>query len=71
MLNGEDHSFFQLYTNQPNEKVDLGTRWNDKHIEPDSTETLLYRYYYLIPPSEVEIDSSVCPYFRRILGVKH
>lgn len=42
---GENHSFFQLYMNHSKEKVDLGTRWNDKHIDPDSTETLLYRYY--------------------------
>ena len=44
--NGENHLFFQLYTNQSTEKVDLGTRWFDRHIEPDSTETLLYRYMY-------------------------
>ena len=39
--------FFQLYTNQSMEKVDLATRWFDKHIEPDSTETLLYRYRHV------------------------
>ena len=61
VLDGENHSFFQLYTNQSKEKVDLGTRWNDKHIEPDSTETLLYRYshYY---SQRLKIDDSVCPY---------
>ena len=40
----ESHTFFQLYTNQSTEKVDLGKRWNDKRIEPDGTVTLLYRY---------------------------
>ena len=32
---GENHQFFHLYTNQPKEKVDLGTRWYDKHAQPE------------------------------------
>ena len=34
--NGKEHQFFQLYTNQPREKVDLGSRWYDKCLKPES-----------------------------------
>lgn len=35
-------AFYQVYTNLPREKVDLGTRWNDLIKERGSSETLLY-----------------------------